>query len=351
MTEVVLFENYLSDLPNRKHQLDGLRCIAVVLVFVCHSYYFVTQELAPPKFLELTGSLGVRLFFVISGFLISRILIQERSQNVLETLKVFWIRRALRIFPLYYYVITVLLLLGKLPAPAHFYLYIYNFDFYNNQYAGPATPYWSLCVEEQFYILIPLFFLLLSPRNVFVAILLMLCASYATGIFIETTHPDKLAWALLPVSGQFLLWGCLGGIIEQKFPDKLPGTKLFFCGLVALLAWSLFVDGREAVLFAWEGFAMALIIIGLWTTKNDNLKNTFCWKPLAYIGQISYGFYVFHCSSFEIVPWCAKAIPYLNSPVIALPFCFLVSVAAATLSWYFLESPVNRLKYKFNYPK
>ncbi|MFN4006510.1 MAG: acyltransferase family protein [Chitinophagaceae bacterium] len=148
-------------------QLDALRGLAVLLVIISHwlpkSHVLNTVP---------NGKIGVDIFFVLSGFLISGILLNSRkmvgtSMSILQVLKHFYIRRSLRIFPVYYLYILILFLLGFSVSNGLIYYVTYtaNFHFYNNNsWAGTLSHLWSLCVEEQFYIIWP-FIILLIPRE------------------------------------------------------------------------------------------------------------------------------------------------------------------------------------------
>src|SRR4029078_7222796 len=143
--------------------LDGLRALAVLLVVVCHQYV-----------LSL-GWVGVQIFFVLSGYLIPGLLVRDREQPLGSYLRDFYGRRALRIFPLYYAVLAVLLLASvsgiqlsgvreALPFAA---TYTYNFWYAaHGTVSYLLTHFWSLCVEEQFYLFWPFVVYLCPPRYI-----------------------------------------------------------------------------------------------------------------------------------------------------------------------------------------
>lgn len=151
--------------PNYIKSLDGVRAIAILLVMAFHFGII--------RF----GWMGVQLFFVLSGFLISSILLKEKEKPspLIERLKKFWIRRSLRIFPLYCIYLTVFVVICLFTAfpPGYFrdlpYLYSYTFNLTriaNSWHESPVyTHFWSLCVEEQFYLFFPFIIFLLSRRS------------------------------------------------------------------------------------------------------------------------------------------------------------------------------------------
>ncbi|MGL4555431.1 MAG: acyltransferase family protein, partial [Gemmataceae bacterium] len=136
-------------------QLDTLRLLAFLAVF---AYHLDDRRYA-------YGWMGVPLFFALSGFLITRLLLLHESGSVGRDLGVFYARRTLRIFPLYYATLAALLALGMLPRPGWYFAYLMNVDlFVTNVWPGRTVHFWSLCVEEQFYLLYPAV-LLLWPRR------------------------------------------------------------------------------------------------------------------------------------------------------------------------------------------
>ena len=152
---------------NYYNGLDSIRAICFFVVLVEH--WFTIEVLAPFNF----GIMALNFFFVISGFLITEILVKNRYSVELKTttygkaLKLFYIRRSLRIFPLYFAVIGVLLYfnIGVIRPKAIYYLtYTTNFWSFNNQEWVSFGHLWSLCVEEQFYLVWP-FIILFTPKH------------------------------------------------------------------------------------------------------------------------------------------------------------------------------------------
>ena len=123
-----------------KNQLDGLRFFAFFVVFLSH---------IPGDHLSNYGQKGVQLFFVLSGFLITRILLVNRTGKLFNDLRVFYARRFLRIFPLYYAVLIFCVLAGHRMAMVWYFTYTYNIKIWLiDDWIGVAPHFWSLCVEE-----------------------------------------------------------------------------------------------------------------------------------------------------------------------------------------------------------
>ena len=153
----------------RQAELDFLRCIAVVSVVLCHFDKLRGRELLPRVgeaivyVLESTGWMGVDLFFVLSGFLISGLLFREHIEHHEIRIGRFFLRRGLKIYPAFYLLIAVMLLrdwLGGIPIkPDHLAAECF---FYQNYHAGLWSHTWTLAIEEHFYLLLPIFLLCLA---------------------------------------------------------------------------------------------------------------------------------------------------------------------------------------------
>jgi peptidoglycan/LPS O-acetylase OafA/YrhL len=333
-------------LEERKTQLDGLRCVAVTMVVVAHMFPVFTYE-------QFSG-VGVQIFFVISGLLISRILLKSHTGSLKHDAQVFYTRRILRIFPLYYLVITVALFAHIMPSHLmpFFFSYTFNIAHFFGQHisdAGPLDPLWSLCVEEQFYLLAPLL-IWLTPRKFLPKVIFaLIIASTVCGVFLDRVSPPYPGpHVLLIYSGQFLLWGCLTGCLDVSGWNRIKGTTMFIAGLALLAAWyALHLSGCGNLQFL-KGLALTGIVFGLWKTENRYLLGTFRWKPVAYLGLISYGIYIYHDLVILITVGLITKFPFLmifNASIVCIVLTFVVS----SMSWYMFERPFNKFKRFFPY--
>jgi peptidoglycan/LPS O-acetylase OafA/YrhL len=332
-----------------KPQLDGLRFVAFLAVFYFHARPGVYSW----------GPEGVRVFFTLSGFLITRILILGESGNLRADLERFYIRRTLRIFPLYYAVVALLWLSGILPGVGWYLTYTYNIRAWLlHDWGGPVGHFWTLSVEEQFYLLYPPALLLTSPRFRPALVVGLLAASKAFQAYAHARLSIPWSGFLLPYCGEFLAWGGLAGLVELRSkPGKWEGPLAMLAGVALIVAcrrpltWMETGPGLAAILGSLSGFGLgsALVVFGLWRTDSPWIVGPLAFRPVAYLGKISYGLYVYHLLVIER-DW----LSYLPDSYL---FRFRhslgelgLTIAISALSWRFFEGPINRLKGRLTTP-
>lgn len=324
------------------------------------------------------GWCGVELFFVLSGFLITGILLDSRnSPNYFST---FYARRVLRIFPLYYAYLALAFLgpriwhvvSGAANPVAHinpwWYLtYIQNFrpnTMLLDAYLGHL---WSLAVEEQFYLVWPLLVLLVNRK-----VLTWICFSLLPLALIIRLHYAGQSGPLAqfvnvftPASLDSLAAGALVAIVVRN-PKWLRHARSIVHPLIAAcLMWFAILAWRSGSLFeyfpliqTWGITALTLLFAGIIflaaTGKRGGLTTVLNVKPLRFTGKISYGLYVLHplvigilLPVFAAVPADAAIDLALNSEKIAI--ILLASITVAAGSWFFFEKPVLGLKKYFRY--
>jgi peptidoglycan/LPS O-acetylase OafA/YrhL len=358
----------------RISELDGIRAIAVGLVFLVH---FAPTKPAP--WLDLVhrvGWVGVDVFFVLSGFLVTTVLLKART-NPEGYFRGFYARRALRLFPLYYLVLTLILLtmlvtrngidLRHMQAtwgnPLWFYAYMGNFRTAVTNISPPSffTPMWSLHVEEQFYLLLPpLAFYLKRERLKRLLIAAVLLAP-AIRALVFVWRPD---WRLF----QYMLLPCrmdalaLGGLLAIYSPDpaalprrvRLPlfvGSTSLLVLAVAVFQWSggPFDGAVERII----GFTLFDVAFVGFTALVLNLRGTVAtawlnWKPLQYVGMISYGVYLFQVPASGVVD---HILHLMGQPVMEWDATIgrfaavgATTLVLSTLSWYLWETKWLALK-------
>lgn len=347
--------------------LDGLRGIAILMVIVCHFVAYALPFTPSRSLLMISsvGGTGVDLFFVLSGFLITRILLTARTRP--DFLKNFYARRILRIFPLYYgfltliYVIIPLLHLGQ-PTPIGVQLWTWSYlqnvgmTFFPHQSATiwQWTPhFWSLAVEEHFYLLWPFVVKLADARSLPLVLLGTIPISIISrGLVLWSGHGPAY---LTPCRVDALGLGSLLAVLSQH-PGALATARRW--APAALLAMvpagvaGMVVFSGTALpviqLFKDTGSALAytlLLVMVLKSQPGGFLQGALAQPALATIGKYSYGMYVLHLTIIGLLGPMLKTI----WPPLALLLLVAVVASAAALSWHFLEQPFLRLKRRFKY--
>jgi peptidoglycan/LPS O-acetylase OafA/YrhL len=349
-------------------QLDGLRCLAVLAVMFEH--FFPTNV----RLDVIWGRLGVRLFFVLSGFLITSLLLQCKKlsdtgqQTRLFSVRQFYFRRFLRIIPLFYASIVVMSLLGPpevaRSAPWHF-AYLSNiYAALPLHEAGLTSHFWSLAVEEQFYFMWP-WLILFVPWRILPAIICMGCAvgpGYRLcGVMFGWSHQTTL-W-LTPACldtlslGSLLAYLMIGGHLSQEQLRKWSIGALLI-GLITLIyAYSQPRTHPFMIIMGDVGCGMTFSSLVYFASigRTGFLGRILQLPPIVYLGKISYGIYIIHF----FVPYLYRTflIPaglpdtgQLNGNLSALIYVAL-TIAVADCSWRFYEKPLNNLKRHFPYRK
>ncbi|GAB2556803.1 acyltransferase family protein [Spirosoma areae] len=349
-------------------QLDALRTFAVLLVVVYH--YFPAGE--GINWLP-NGAIGVMVFFVISGFLITRILIENRNRisqgqrTRIGTYRNFFVRRALRIFPLYYFAITlVLIVLPHLSDidqhPLYYYLYGYNILLHQTgNWADLLSPFWTLGVEEQLYLVWP-WVVLLTPHVWFRWVLV---GMVATGVLFRaySYYQGDLDGVLTPASFDAFGLGALWAYTVTERPDFVArfllrltiAAGLALAGFIGLLMLPgthlLVVLFQRLVISVLSLFVVVQASLGIGGWAGQILNN----GTVQHIGRISYGIYVFHMLVPAFVVPLLLQVVNLSGTGLVLGFWShrVISVAVllvmAWLSWHLFEKPINDLKRYFSY--
>ena len=348
-------------------QLDGLRALAVSGVMVHH---FLPGLTGP---LDL-GLIGVKLFFVLSGFLITGILlngrgyVEEGRQTTARTLSQFYWRRFLRIFPLFYLCLLVMWLVGVADVREGFswhLSYLSNFYFAQLGWWPSGTSHlWSLAVEEQFYLLWPALILFLPRHWILPALLSVIAVGPVFRYWGVIEGIGGTALYTLPFGSlDSLGLGALIAYLDRTVSHHVAWRSLY-TNLVLVIALpaiaGLMVIGLprqfQAFEFALSDFLMSLVFAWLILGAKQGFQNPFgqllAWSPLVYLGRISYGLYVYHLFMPVVIPdlpaWFGAESPNEN-PWMGFIFYSGISVLVASLSWFLFEAPINRLKRFFPY--
>ena len=346
-------------------QLDGLRALAVSLVVAHH--YFLSGNVGS------LALIGVKLFFVLSGFLITGILLRSRllaestGQGYWLAIRQFYIRRFLRIFPLYCFVIAVAFMLNLEPVREILpWLLTYTLNIHMaNQgwFVDNFAHFWTLAVEEQFYIFWP-WLMFFTPRKWLIPITLAFISlgplyrayemliglnGLATYIFTPACLDALCLGALLAVVSTMryskdMTHNVLNNIV---LPVGLSASIfLYFFGkqTVGNTIYTIVFDFTLALLFCWLIYSAGRGFHGVIGAILES-------KPLVYMGRISYGIYVYHPFMPQLCRYAASLIGWHYAANGWTAF-FVQSVATgliASLSWRLMEKPLNDLKRFFQY--
>lgn len=339
-------------------QLDGLRAFAVTAVLLHH-------------FLEMKGFdwafEGVRLFFVLSGFLITGILLQSRElaesrgDSLGGTIRRFYARRALRIFPLYYFLILIGLVINLEPArEALGWFLTYSLNIYmahQGWYVDNYAHFWSLAVEEQFYIVWP-WLVLFAPRRWLLPLILAVISigplfrfycviQEYNGIVAYISTPgclDSLGMgALLTITAHSRAKDVLQSYLRKvALPVGLVASGVLLLLLTHPVFWkvsTIFYDSALALFFCWLIYSASVGFRGIVRVVLES-------PPLTYVGKISYGIYVYHPFMPKLCMFIFRVLgfDYPKSRVLTFILPTVATMIVASISWYIMERPLNNLK-------
>jgi len=340
----------LARLPS----LDGLRALSIGLVLFAHSR-------PPEEFQRLgfyCGNLGVRIFFVISGFIITWLLLQEENNSGGVSLKNFYIRRIARIFPAYYVYLAVIFLLdhvglidgGSAKQKLLNILFLANYG----PCEGPTGILWSLGVEEQFYLIWPgvfIIFRLFTEKRIALIILLgvIVCSTILRGINILCWKNQETYFWLHRFSFLFqmdiIAWGCLGAIVAFHCSQAVQYLAKY--GVIVLL-FALSIITLPYTAREYDGYGIetvfgptleafgALLIIMVSVVNSDHFVfRMLNLRPVIWLGTISYSLYLWH-SIFT-----GDLLPQFGIPQsLWIP----ASIGSAVVSYYLIELPFVRYR-------
>jgi len=378
----------------RVAELDGLRGIAISLVLLWH-------YLGGPLNLELTshraftllelGGSGVDLFFVLSGFLLGGILIDNKDS--INMFRVFYIRRCCRIFPLYYlWILIFVVIVYCIKEVAYEFPYILLFDIKFNHTIS-LTHYltftqnfimalnhdwasqwfgmtWSLAVEEQFYLVLPLIIYFTSARILpfLLLFLIVLAPVLRTFLFYQLSPANGIYWGffLMPCRCDSLLLGvlCALALRNNGFKDFVHRKILAVYAMVMILFGMIYSIGFNGLSgftaeMTWYGYSLlalfySCVLIIAVTEKRGLITAIVRNQWLGKLGVISYGVYIFHQGvQFLVHAWFFHDEPQITGIPTALAsiFALFLTFLLAWVSWTYFEKPIVNFGHDLVYKK
>ena len=335
-------------------EIDGLRAIAIISVIIFHI----------DKNILKGGFLGVDIFFVISGYLITSILYNDLLNNQFS-FKKFYIHRITRLVPMIsitLFMTVILSIIFMIPSEIIKYseslffssiffsnIYFWREDGYfrNIDLEKPLLHFWSLSIEEQFYLLFPLFIFLLFryKQNIYIYIFLFLILSFSINIFSDLSSDigNEAIFYLLPTRGWEILLGSLCALTKFKIDLKKPLFSYF--GLIIIILSFLFVDSKFTIPSQYTlPVVLGTSMIILFTSKDDILGQLLGHKILVKIGLISFSLYLIHHPVFAFI----RIYDFNNKLNFLLPASLPLIFLISYLTWKYIEVPA-RLKFRDNY--
>jgi peptidoglycan/LPS O-acetylase OafA/YrhL len=322
---------------HRIPSLDGLRAISITLVILSH---LVKWKHISLDVLGSYGALGVHVFFVLSGYLITNLLLREYERSSTINLREFYIRRAYRIFPAAFVFLVVVIVLYRHEIrwyhAAAALLYVANMDVTRPWIFGHL---WSLSIEEQFYLLWP--FALKKWQSRMTAILvgvMIVTPIFRTGLYGFRVHNGLVG--SLPAFADQLAIGCLLAIFAPRIPRIRSSLAFAMVLLMILIPWFPAISPSRSLfmLFVLRPL-LDLSIAGVVLHVIQVPYRALNWAPVAWLGKISYSLYLWQ----EL--FCSNAALH-QGYVLVLP-----ALACACLSYYCVEQPMLRLREKRRRPR
>lgn len=332
----------------RIRSLDGLRAVAILLVLLAHLPHSIQNAPAWAHALATLGSLGVRIFFVISGFLISSLLFAEFAKTSDISLKKFYFRRTLRIFPAFYTFVLVMVVAasaGLVVLEHHDVLaavtYTTNYHRHRGWYLGHS---WSLSVEEQFYLLWPFTIKRLGVRRALYAalgvVLIAPLVRVGTSVLWPSARPG-IDETFLTVADSMAVGCLLAGFRERLLTNRryagFLASRWIWVVPPIVLAAHLVPYSLASWLFGEtiENVGIALMIHALIDVRQGVAVRVLNLAPVAFIGTLSYSIYLWQQPFMRLRP---------ELSVTHFPLNLVVLFTAALASYYLVERPMLRLR-------
>ncbi len=357
--------------------LDGIRGYGFLLVFIVH--YFSPNQFAQAgsissrtlKGMESVAFFSVPMFFVLSGYLIGGILLN--TQNREGYFRVFYSRRVIRIFPLYYLTLLIIACIdASLKFPLRFqfwthFLFIQNLfpDFHRYTTPVVLVQYWSLASEEQFYILWPLVVWLFPQKRKLLGVATFL-VMISFAIRLAGSHlfssPDQVRYFSLARADAILLGVILGLVYKEAFfaQIKAHAKWLALVGVALLAFWSFWKDLSWPQSFRGQAIAIPLanftaVAVVIYVMEDNSWLSRICsFQWIGWMGRMSYSLYIFHFTFAHwfwnvVIPDLSKHMPHTFAVLLSNLLAFSLTLSLSMLSYRFIETPCLKIKQRFKY--
>lgn len=354
--------------------LNGVRALAALMVVISHiELHKIDFHVARIPYITIFnfGKTGVTIFFALSGFLITYLLLEEKRNFSTVSLKAFYIRRMLRIWPLYF----LLVIIGFFIYPAQgsttgLWLSIFlmpNLAFCLQMLPEIFNPIWSIGTEEQFYIFHPHFFRIKKPKNILQAFLIFIVLIWALQLIINNLNHTNPIWKLF---SQFFYYArfdnmMIGAVVAVIFHNTKHSTFEFKFQWLFDLIFKPYIQVILSIIFVGYVYLYlthdiphgdvplaiisSLLIVNL--SQAETSIYTIKGKALYYIGQISYGIYLLHKYPLFLTLYLVhKYIPTMNmvmQNIIIYAITITCAIGLASLSYFGYEKPFLTIKKRF----
>ncbi len=346
----------------RYAQLDALRAIAVIGVIAAFTL---------PQVWARNGVLGAQLFFVISGFLITGILLDagaaaDRTRTrVGRTLQAFYARRVLRIVPLYFLVLFVAAAVDFISVRDELEFHVVFASNWwladRGAWTGTRDHLWTLAVEAQFYLVWPIVVLVMSRRHLGKVIVAMIVAAPIIRVVLFSAGVWPFgATIVTPAAFDSLGLGALLAHLRRTRSNEWIARRSRWLPVAALALWIVWkiaqrTNDGDTVEFAASGLWFPLLAVWIVERASAGIRGPIGrvleWRPLAFVGTISFGVYLMHrfvmAAMFEGNDKLELGLPTPARGPKRFLFVAVVSIVAGTVSWFVVERPMNALRARF----
>ncbi len=320
-------------------ELDGVRFLAFALVFIHHNQLFDNSVY---RFIAERGWIGVDLFFVLSSYLLTRILFIEYKQTGKLNIKNYYLRRILRIWPIYFLYVFII---SDLPDK---YFTLFASNVYASVYRVSVGHVWTISYEEQIYSLLPFVVIYLIRNEArFIPAFVIILLSSIKYLFIYYKLDHNAIYTLPITHFESIILGTLMGLgyfdkllNNIKINILLVFSVLFFCtvGTLFIITPMLHYTYLAAAIFS--------VIFVYSANKNFYLSMILGSKIMRYLGRISYGLYLYHV---DVCKFCDKALLKLGMEQNGILFLssICLTILVSSISYRYLEKPILGIKDKY----